>query len=145
MKPITFPGVNATWAEDQPEYMPLPAINTLDSNGTVITCWELDEAELEEISKSRKVFVSTSTFNAPIQPLYLSTNLESLAVLPTAQEYFKAKVEDFIEALKSHDAFKHVALGDKEKFLMKEFAMYMAQPETRNRKPPFIDEIFKPK
>lgn len=40
MTPIKFPEQNMTFAEDQPEYLPLPAYKSkIDPHGNVITCW----------------------------------------------------------------------------------------------------------
>lgn len=39
MRPVKFPGHNVVFAEDQPEYQPLPAILMPGLDGEVITCW----------------------------------------------------------------------------------------------------------
>jgi len=58
MKPTSFKGQNIVFGENQPEYLPLPALKIPeDPNGTVITAWELSDDELQEIIKNRKVYV----------------------------------------------------------------------------------------
>ena len=71
MNPIKFPEANVTFAENQPEYLPLPAHKTED--GQVITCWELSPEEIEEINKNKRLWLIVHTFNNPLQPLFLTT------------------------------------------------------------------------
>lgn len=70
MTPIKFPGVNVTYAEDQPEYQPLPAMKF--PNGETIQCWELTDSELKVIQETKCVYVSQFTFNQPLQPILLT-------------------------------------------------------------------------
>jgi hypothetical protein len=67
MKPKRFNGVNVTYAEDQPEYQPLPVQRFPD--GEVISCWELSEQEIETITKNKCFYIKVSTFNTPLQPI----------------------------------------------------------------------------
>lgn len=71
MKPIDFPESNRTYAEDQPEYLPLPVLKLDNPQGEVISCWELTEEEKESILKEGKIWLSCWTFNQPLQPLML--------------------------------------------------------------------------
>jgi hypothetical protein len=71
MKPTDFPGHNVVFAKDQPEYLPLPAHRT--SDGEVTSCWELTEEELQEVMRTRRIYVTQHTFNRPLQPLLLSS------------------------------------------------------------------------
>lgn len=75
MKPIKFPGVNIVFAEDQPEYQPLPAMILQDRECSVITCWELTEDEIETLTKTRKLFLKQLTFGNPLQPILPTTDL----------------------------------------------------------------------
>lgn len=74
MKPTTFLGQNVVFAENQPEYTPLPALRLPD--GQVITCWEISDEELEEISRTKKIYLSQLTFNHPLQPVQLGVGLD---------------------------------------------------------------------
>ena len=65
MKPIRFLEANVVWAENQPDYLPLPAYS--DSEKTV-TCWELTFEEVETIIRTRKLWFSTPNFGRPLQP-----------------------------------------------------------------------------
>lgn len=67
MIPIDFPGSNVTYAKEQPEYNPLPAMR--DEDGTIVSCWELTDAEVKAIIKHRKLYISIMTFNQPLQPI----------------------------------------------------------------------------
>lgn len=67
MKPIKFDGSNVVFAEDQPEYEPLPAKK--DSDGTITTCWELTPEEREIIANGGNLWLRILTFNKPLQPV----------------------------------------------------------------------------
>lgn len=79
MKPIDFPGRNIIFAEDQPEYQPLPAILMPGPEAEVISCWSFSEEEWEAMSKNRCFFISQLCFrhenekgemvNNPLQPI----------------------------------------------------------------------------
>ena len=136
MKPIKLKGTNATWATDQPQYQALPSINLKDSNGTVITCWSLDDEELMDVNKNKCLYLAISTFHQPLQPVLLSTKLDELVSFPTAKEYYQARANQFEQLLES----KNIELDDKMKTLMVEFATFLHKPEIVNTKPPFKDE-----
>lgn len=74
MKPTTFLGQNVVFAENQPEYTPLPALRLPD--GQVITCWEISDEELEEITRTKKIYLSQLTFNTPLQQVMLGASLD---------------------------------------------------------------------
>lgn len=76
MKPIEFNGQNVVYGENQPEYLPLPALKLPD--GQVITCWELSDEEIEVIVKNKKMYLSQLTFNHPLQPILPVTELSDL-------------------------------------------------------------------
>lgn len=80
-QPIRFPGVNVVIAENQTPYIPLPAMFMGDNMGTVLTCWEFTEEEMEEFMRTRKLWISHWTFNQPFQPLCPSTD-QPVAVNP---------------------------------------------------------------
>ena len=67
MKPIRFKGCNATYAEHQPQYVPLPCVK--DSEGLVTTVWEGTVIERIKFLISGKVKLFVMTFNQPLQPL----------------------------------------------------------------------------
>ena len=82
MKPIKFPGQNVILGENQPEYEPLPALVVPnDERGTIITCWELTDAEIELLVKTKRFYLSQYTFNSPLQPILLVVELSDLVDL----------------------------------------------------------------
>lgn len=66
MKPIAFKEQNVIYAENQPEYLPLPVHKKQD--GTVTSCWKLNLKERIKILFTGKIWWSTLTFNNPLQP-----------------------------------------------------------------------------
>jgi hypothetical protein len=76
MKPTEFDGHNVVYGANQPEYNPLPAHK--DQEGTVTTCWELDEVQLMKIQETGKVYLQQLTFNKALQPVKLSIDKPEL-------------------------------------------------------------------
>lgn len=76
MTPKHFPEVNVIYAKDQPEYNPLPVYK--DDKGTIVSCWELSDEEIEQIKTNKYLWLSVMTFNQPLQPLFLTTNKEDI-------------------------------------------------------------------
>lgn len=76
MKPIDFKGTNVVYAENQPEYNPLPAFKA--ENGVMVTCWKLSQEDFEKIVETKKIYLSVMTFNNPLQPVYLTTDIDEL-------------------------------------------------------------------
>jgi len=72
MNPVNFPEANVIIAKDQPPYKPLPALYCGDDMGTMVTCWQLGEDEIEELKRTRLLWVTILTFKQLIQPLCLS-------------------------------------------------------------------------
>jgi hypothetical protein len=73
MNPIKFPGANMNFTTNQPDNKPLPLLKT--SDGMCITCWELTNEEIEEISKTRNIYISQLTFNRGFNPIRPASNL----------------------------------------------------------------------
>jgi len=71
MEIIKFKECNIVFAEDQPEYLPLPAY--MDEEGLVISCWKPSLKERIKILFKGKIYVSMLTFNHPLQPIRLDT------------------------------------------------------------------------
>lgn len=75
MKPVSpvIPGVlidEVVYAADQPEYQPLPAFKCV--NGKILTRWEMTEEERRLVAEQGYIYLAVSTFNQPLQPVYLS-------------------------------------------------------------------------
>lgn len=54
------------FAENQPEYLPLPAFK--DQSGTVLTCWKLTFKERLKVLLNGRFYFMQLTFNSPLQP-----------------------------------------------------------------------------
>ena len=66
MKPIKFEEQNCTFAENQDEYLPLPAFR--DDDGIVISCWKLTFFERLKVLIFGKLWLQQLSFNQPLQP-----------------------------------------------------------------------------
>lgn len=71
MIPVSFPEANAVLAANQDEYEPLPVRRFED--GRVAMCFRLSPAELEEIARTKTLWVQQLTFGQAFQPIALST------------------------------------------------------------------------
>lgn len=80
MKPIKFKEQNVTFAENQPEYLPLPALKNVNPDGTtagmgeVISCWKLSFKERIKILFTGKLWVSLAMFGKPLTPSFFTVN-----------------------------------------------------------------------
>lgn len=66
MTPIKFPQSNIIFAENQPEYLPLPGCIT--DQGVVVTCWLLSQEEVNDLARSRMLWLGQLTFGEALQP-----------------------------------------------------------------------------
>jgi len=69
MDPIPFKAQNIVYAEDQPEYIPLPVHKAED--GKVTSVWKLSDEEREKVAKGAYVCLCQSTFHQALQPVNL--------------------------------------------------------------------------
>lgn len=74
MKPIKFPECNTTYAENQPEYQPLPGYKHNGPKGEFIFCHQLDWKERLKILFTGKLWVCLLTFNNPLTPSFHTVN-----------------------------------------------------------------------
>lgn len=65
MKPIKFPEQNIVWAEDQPEYQPLPAFT--DAQHTV-SLWALTWRERFKIFWTGRLWLTQLNYRSALQP-----------------------------------------------------------------------------
>lgn len=73
MKPKKFKGCNIIFAENQPEYMTLPAFKNKSPHGQVVTCWSLSFRERLRVLFFGDIWLSMLTFNKPLTPSFLTT------------------------------------------------------------------------
>lgn len=78
MKPIKFKEQNVTFAENQPEYQPLPALRVNNELGEVISCWQLSFIERLRILFTGKLWVSLASFGKPLTPSFFTTKKSDL-------------------------------------------------------------------
>lgn len=75
MKPTTFPGHNIVLGKGQPEYLELPAHRSNDHQGTTWACWELDDNDIADLVKHRRIWVGQLTFGGLFQPQMITTQM----------------------------------------------------------------------
>ncbi len=73
MKPIKFPESNVIFAENQPQYTPLPALRYNTPSGEVVSCYSLTFKERIRILFGGKIWMSLMMFGQPLTPSYLTT------------------------------------------------------------------------
>jgi hypothetical protein len=66
MEPIDFKERTHIIAENQPQYLPLPAF--VSEGGTVISCWKMTFRERIRVLFTGKLWLTVLTFNKPLQP-----------------------------------------------------------------------------
>lgn len=79
MKPIKFEEQNIVFAEDQPQYQPLPAFRNNDSEfGEVVSCWQLTLRERLKILFTGKIWLCLLSYKKPLTPSYMTVNKKDL-------------------------------------------------------------------
>lgn len=78
MNPVKFEGQNLVFAEDQPEYIPLPVHKAAD--GKVTSVWKLTDKERKMIADGAHVCLCQSTFNQALQPVNLWIDTEIVEI-----------------------------------------------------------------
>ncbi|KAA6348497.1 hypothetical protein EZS27_004097 [termite gut metagenome] len=78
MKPIKFKEQNVTFAENQPEYIPLPAFKNNSDQGEVISCWHLSFMERIRLLFTGRIWLCLLSFNNPLTPSFLTTKKEDV-------------------------------------------------------------------
>lgn len=73
LRPDKFDGTNITFAENQPEYEPLPAMLVEGEQGIVVFCWRLNFWQRILVLFTGRIWHSVLTFRQPLQPQLLST------------------------------------------------------------------------
>lgn len=78
MKPIKFKHQNVVFAEDQPEYQPLPALKIDSPTGEVVSCWKLSFKERIKVLVFGRVWMSLMSFNKPLTPSFLAVSRKEI-------------------------------------------------------------------
>ncbi len=69
MKPIKFKEHNKVYAENQPEYLPLPVYEDSVQGGRVFHCWQLSFKERIKILFNGKLWINVLNFGQKLQPI----------------------------------------------------------------------------
>lgn len=69
MQAIPTPHTNVTYAENQPQYLPLPVFKQPD--GTLLITWKLTWRERLTLLFTGRLYHIVLTFNQPLQPIML--------------------------------------------------------------------------
>lgn len=69
---ISFPEQNVVYAEDQPQYRPLPAHRFNDAEGRIVCCWKFSWRERLYVLFTGQIWHSIFTFNQSLQPQLLT-------------------------------------------------------------------------
>ena len=75
MHPIEFPQQSVVLAKDQPQYLPLPAHISADSE--VTSCWYMGWRERLRVALTGRVYVTQLSFFQPLQPQRVSLDAPS--------------------------------------------------------------------
>jgi len=67
MRIVDFKECNVIYAENQPEYLPLPAHKSED--GVITSCCRLSFVERIKVLFCGRIYISVMTFNEPLQPI----------------------------------------------------------------------------
>lgn len=70
MQPVKFESQNIVFAEDQDEYLSLPAHRTKE--GVVTSCWGMSWSERFHVFFTGKIYTQLLTFNTPLTPHLVS-------------------------------------------------------------------------
>ncbi len=65
---IEFDECNLRIAEHQPEYETLPVFHN-PKEGSIVYCFELDEAEIKQVRETGQIYIKQLTFNKSMQPI----------------------------------------------------------------------------
>lgn len=78
MRAIKFKGCNVNVAENQDEYLTLPALKFDDAQGNMVTCYQLSFLERLRVLFLGRIWMLEMTFNKPITPRLHSTKRSDL-------------------------------------------------------------------
>lgn len=73
-----------TFAKDQPQYIPLPALRFQD--GLVVTRWSLSWKQRLSVLFGGSIFLGLLTHNHPLQPIRMSTSVQEVVGLMPEDE-----------------------------------------------------------
>lgn len=93
MKTISFKHQNIVFAENQPEYTPLPALKLNTENGEVISCWSMNFRERLKVLVTGRVWLSLMSFNKPLTPSFMSVDRKKIYSHPDDEKSLISKLK----------------------------------------------------
>lgn len=70
MEARSFKEANVKFAENQEEYITLPAYREEhDPNGEIVTSFKLSEDEIKQVVETGTIYLRVLTFKQPLQPI----------------------------------------------------------------------------
>lgn len=82
MKAKKFKHQNVVYAENQPEYTPLPALKIKSKQGEVVFCMGLSFYERVRVLIFGEIWVSLTMFGQPLTPSFHATNKKEVYYHP---------------------------------------------------------------
>lgn len=89
MKPKKFPEVNVTYAENQPEYLPLPVFKDKQEEGLVVSCWGMTWRERFTVLFKGEIWLSVMTYHQPLTPVNLFAKKSEILIVPKKPTLFR--------------------------------------------------------
>jgi hypothetical protein len=80
-----------TFAKDQPQYIPLPALRFQD--GLVVTRWGLSLWERIQVLFGGSVYFGLLTYNYALQPMKMSTSVQEVIGIMADEDVLKKSAE----------------------------------------------------
>ena len=93
MKAVKFKHQNVIFAENQPEYTPLPALRFDTKEGEVVSCWKLSFKELVMIIFTRRVWLSVMAFGLPIAPCFIAVDRKEVYSHPDDKHSISKRIK----------------------------------------------------
>ena len=86
MNIIEFPEQTTVYAQDQPEYLPLPAHRFGDREGRIAFCWSLTWRERLRVLFTGRLWHQVLTFNQPLQPQLMTVEKPEMRTVSAGEK-----------------------------------------------------------
>ena len=101
MKPVKFKHQNVVFAENQPEYIPLPALKINSQQGDIISCWKMGFKERVIVLFTGKIWLSLMSFNNPLVPCFMSVERKKIYWHPDDENALLKRIKNYFINIKS--------------------------------------------
>lgn len=82
MKPIKFKEQTCVFAENQPQYIPLPARKVGNKEGEIVFCMKMNFIEKVRVLFTGRIWVSLMMFGKDLTPSYFTTRKSRMFKIP---------------------------------------------------------------